>query len=402
MALIPINPPSSSVDCTTCTATRNISVSFTAASPAPANGYIIKWKPASSSVWTTLPGANPTASPVTISNVPACEDIDVSVQSSCGGNQVSSEVFAVAAGIGFPLKCGCNYQGSTSNLNFYQYPDVALDLADATNGATITLTYNAITRANRFDVYNETDLTTAGSSGWVGDGGYSGPWDPGSPGNANGSFTFTYNSAKTYSLRVAVAGANPANETSDSWSVSLACTTTPPPPTYYYYTGLLCGGSIQESFRSTSPNLADNNLIVKALCATCGNTEQCFDNVSSTLTPNTNDVIATYNDCASCTGSGGTPTITNSSAGFEPCIGGTVDDHLGGQVTLSGPVSVDTNFTIDVTYAPQGSSCANGTNTVSISGTILAGQSSGNIDACTSGMYLSGGGTVCSTSAYLY
>lgn len=183
-----------------------------------------------------------------------------------------------------------------------------------------------------------------------------------------------------------------------NWSASFV----PPPPTYYYYTGILCGGSIQESFRSTTSNLDNNLYVVKAMCAACGNTEQCFDNVSSTLTPNTNDVIATYDDCASCTGGGSTPTITNSSAGFEPCIGGTVDDHLGGQVILSGPVSVDTNFTIDVIYAPQGSSCANGTNTVSISGTILAGQSSGNIDACTSGMYLSGGGTVCSTSAYLY
>lgn len=396
MSLLPVNPPSSSIDCTTCTATRNISVSFTPANPAPANGYIVKWKPASSSIWTTLPGANPTSSPVTINNVPACENIDVSVQSSCGGNQVSSEVFAVAAGLGFPLKCGCNYQGSTSNINFYQYPNVPLDLSSASNGATITLSYNAITRANRFDVYNETDVTTAGSSGWVGDGGYPGPWDPGTPGNAVGSFTFTYNSAKTYTLRVAVAGANPSNQTSDSWSVSLGCTTTPPPPTYYYYTGILCGGSIQQSFRSTNPNIATNGLVVKALCATCGNTEQCFDSVTTTTTPNTNDVIATYNDCPTCTG-GPTPTVTGASAGFEPCIGGTVDDHLGGQITLSGPVSVDTNFSIAVSYAPYPLSCSPGSNiTVYLGGTVLAGESTGTVVACSSGIYVQGGGTVCS------
>lgn len=316
MALIPVNPPSNIIDCTTCTATRNITVNFTAVSPAPANGYIVKWKKASESIWTTNPGANPTTSPVTIYNVPACENIDVSVQSSCGGSQVSSEVFAVAAGLGFALKCGCNYEGSTSDLNFYQYPNVALDFTGVTNGSTITLSYNAITRANKFDVYNETDLTTAGTSNWVGDGGYSGPWSPGSPGIANGSFSFTYNSAKTYTLRVAVAGADPGNQLSDSWSVSLGCEYTPPPPTYYYYTGLLCGGSIVESFRSTNSNVGNGGEIVKAMCATCGNTEQCFDNISPTATPTTNDIIAVYSSCATCTGGTGYNVITTF---YNPC-----------------------------------------------------------------------------------
>lgn len=84
-----------------------------------------------------------------------------------------------------------------------------------------------------------------------------------------------------------------------------------PAPTYYYYTGLLCGGSIQNSFRSTLSNLADQNKIVKALCSACGNTEQCFDNVSPTNTPNTNDVIAVYDNCSACAAGGGPITISN-------------------------------------------------------------------------------------------
>ena len=75
-------------------------------------------------------------------------------------------------------------------------------------------------------------------------------------------------------------------------------------PTYYYYTGILCGGGVQESFRSTDSTLANGNIIVRAFCAACGNTEQCFDNISPTVTPNTNDVIATFVDCSTCNGGG--------------------------------------------------------------------------------------------------
>ena len=72
-------------------------------------------------------------------------------------------------------------------------------------------------------------------------------------------------------------------------------------PTYYYYTGLLCNGSTQESFRSTTP--IPGGKIVRAISASSGNTEQCYDNVSSTSTPNTNSVINTFDTCEDCTNS---------------------------------------------------------------------------------------------------
>lgn len=67
---------------------------------------------------------------------------------------------------------------------------------------------------------------------------------------------------------------------------------------YYYYTGLLCGGSIEVAFRSTVQ--ISSGSIVKALCVVCGNTEQCFDNINPTTTPNTNDIIAVYETCPDC------------------------------------------------------------------------------------------------------
>lgn len=71
--------------------------------------------------------------------------------------------------------------------------------------------------------------------------------------------------------------------------------------TYYYYTGILCGGGITTSFRSTQNNLADQGVIVKALY---NGQEQCFDTVTPITTPTTNDVIGTFPSCAACTGAG--------------------------------------------------------------------------------------------------
>lgn len=317
MGLLPTTPPGSSVDCTSCTATRSLSVSFTAANPAPANGYIVKWKRASDSVYTTLPGANPTSSPVVISNVPACEDVNVIVQSSCGGGLLSTEVTTIATGLGYGLKCDCAYQGSTSDMNYYQYPNIPLDFGTTQNGSTITIAYNAVTRINRFTVYNVTDSTTTATSGWAGTANYAGPWGATNNTPSTGNISFTYNSAKVYQLRVEVGGADPNNQLSDSWDVSMGCVYTPPPPTYYYYTGLLCGGSIQESFRSTTANLDSAGVIVKAMCATCGNTAQCFDTISPTLTPNTNDVIATYANCFICNGNANYVAVATF---YNPCV----------------------------------------------------------------------------------
>jgi uncharacterized membrane protein YgcG len=307
MAFTPTTPPNSSNgDCLTCTATRNVSVSFTAANPAPANGYIVKWKKASeptSSYVQVIP--NPTVSPVVINNVPACENINVIVQASCGPGFTSQEVTATATGLGVPLKCGCGYDGNIDNMDFYIYPSIALDFTGVQNGSTITLAYNSVGRINRFEIYNQTNSTITTSSGWAGQANYPGPWGLSINTPSTGDITFTYDNTKTYVLNVQVGGADPNNQINDAWSVVLGCSYTPPPPTYYYYTGILCNGSTQQAFRSTTPNLDSANVIVKALCSACGNTVQCFDTITSTNTSNTNDVISTHVDCPSCAGSGG-------------------------------------------------------------------------------------------------
>jgi len=85
----------------------------------------------------------------------------------------------------------------------------------------------------------------------------------------------------------------------DGSTSDVVCGTACGTPAYNYYTGILCGGGITVAFRTTlSLTGAD---IVRAWCSTCGGgSYQCFDNVSPTGTPNTNDVIAVYTSCVEC------------------------------------------------------------------------------------------------------
>lgn len=92
-----------------------------------------------------------------------------------------------------------------------------------------------------------------------------------------------------------------------------------------------------------------------------------------------------------------TASVVSASASFQPCIGGTVDDFLGGQITVSAPVSIDTTFSIEVQYITAGQSCDVNTNLrTTIYGTIPAGFAYGTIDPCVGGgQYIPNGGTVC-------
>lgn len=115
-----------------------------------------------------------------------------------------------------------------------------LDLSEATNGDTITISYTANDRPNKFSIYGNGSLVA--SSLWAGSDPamgttYNGPWT-GNPidSDGTGSFTFTYVVGTSYELRVEVGGANPnATPTpnpSDAWSVTISCSnviTTPTP-----------------------------------------------------------------------------------------------------------------------------------------------------------------------------
>ena len=91
-----------------------------------------------------------------------------------------------------------------------------------------------------------------------------------------------------------------------------------PPEGPYYYTGLICGGSIVNTFYSDT-NLGDNPGVVYAYSAIAGGTNQCFDNVNRTTTPTTNPIIAVYEDCLTCYNCSSTVWKINNSANAIDC-----------------------------------------------------------------------------------
>lgn len=88
-------------------------------------------------------------------------------------------------------------------------------------------------------------------------------------------------------------------------------------------------------------------------------------------------------------------TVVNAYAYPAVCEGGSVNNVVGGSITVSAAVSVPTPFEIAVTYYTSSGSCNSVTESVIIYGTIQAGQTSGYIDPCAGGALASGIMGVC-------
>jgi len=97
-----------------------------------------------------------------------------------------------------------------------------------------------------------------------------------------------------------------------------------------------------------------------------------------------------------CVACAAVSSVTGVNGYMEPCIGGTVDDHMGAAVFLDAPVAVDTEFEVQVSYVFPGNSCGFGNNTQTFFVTVLAGETVSNFNACSSGYYISGGANICS------
>lgn len=131
--------------------------------------------------------------------------------------------------------CGAILQGTYAPSNQQSYRR-SLDLSGASNGSTITVSYNGYDRPNRFTISNGlTNIIISGnngylSGGWVGTASYQGPWGSSLARSASGSMTFIYDNTKTYELIVDIGNADPFNVISDSWDVTITCGGGTPPP----------------------------------------------------------------------------------------------------------------------------------------------------------------------------
>ena len=96
-----------------------------------------------------------------------------------------------------------------------------------------------------------------------------------------------------------------------------------------------------------------------------------------------------YQNCATCVGGDPEVVVTSVNAGTEPCIGGTVDDHLGWSVNINVPAPQDINYQLDITLSNLGIETV-----YSASGTIKQGETfdSCNQFPCSCGGAFIGGG----------
>jgi len=92
--------------------------------------------------------------------------------------------------------------------------------------------------------------------------------------------------------------------------------------------------------------------------------------------------------------------VTGAAGSMEPCTGGTaVDDYMGASVSVAFPVTVNTDFSVYVEYTSLGANCVDGTSNTSLTVTILAGDTTGSIAACSAGSYFPSGAQICSACA---
>lgn len=279
---------------------NTLTVTFTPANPTPANGYRVKYWPTSDPTNITTVSPNPTSSPVTISGL-AQNSYSGTVEAACGGGNYSSIASFNANLVGGCLTgttmatTNCS-SGQTSTFTLGSGYTATVTMAGYyySGTGTRTITGSLLDNSNAV-IQNFTYTQTGSTQGTV------------SPTN------YILNTAGTYKLQINQVNCSTNGSGTGTMTVGNCLSNT---PTYYYYTGLLCGGSISNSFRSTIPNLDSSGVIVKAMCAACGNTEQCFDNITPTSTPNSNDITGTYSSCYTCNGGGALTTV---SSHYNPC-----------------------------------------------------------------------------------
>lgn len=212
-------PPGSSC---ACPITKTVTVNFTGSNPAPSNGYIVGYKKAGSLLGYTYVSPNPTSSPVSIPNVPVCEDLEVVMQSQCDNSQVSApQTTTISAYTDYV--CGETITGSNTHNGYYAYPDYLLNVQGATD--IVTLTYNVISMPNRFTVYDANGNLVV-TSGWRGIAAYAGPWGASLNTATTGTISFSKGTGCFFKLLVE---SSTNSNTEDSFNVGISCPTTGDP-----------------------------------------------------------------------------------------------------------------------------------------------------------------------------
>lgn len=155
---------------------------------------------------------------------------------------------------------------------------------------------------------------------------------------------------------------------------------------FYYAAGSITGGN--DWFE------VDANGVVIALGVCVVPPAESYNCVSGTCV-DPGDGTGTYATLGECEAACSSPSVVSVFGYMEPCVGGTIDDHMGASVSLDEAVDVNTSFGVDVFYVTGGATCGGTTSTQSFTIEILAGQSSSAFNACLNGAFFSSGATIC-------
>lgn len=198
-----------------------IQITFTPPSPAPANGYRVRYKKTTDANFITL-APNPTSSPIVISGVENGVSYNVAVEADCGSEVFSTAITATAAPTKTFSSCPASLSGTEAGSAFFTYPASYIDVYNSAIGS-LAFNYNANDRPNRFNIYDEAGNLVA-TTGWVGTATYSGPWGASLSVSANGTIIVPRDPGSTYYKLVVEAGpAAPVSPISDSWNMSVTC-----------------------------------------------------------------------------------------------------------------------------------------------------------------------------------
>lgn len=203
-----------------CPILKTLQISFTAPNPVPDNGYRVKWRVVGTTTYTTATGPF-VNSPITLNNIPSCENVEGTVEAVCGATFSSVATFLATKETVYV--CNASLSGSTTSGAYYLYPKRLFDLQGS--GDTVTINYDAVSTPNRFNIYNS-DNTLIANSGWKGVAAYGGPWGASLTTPTSGSFNFsklaTGGDGRWYYLTTEFVGVT--GNTSDTWNATVACT----------------------------------------------------------------------------------------------------------------------------------------------------------------------------------
>lgn len=204
-----------------CPLVKTLQITFTAPTTPPDNGYRVKWREVGASTYTTVVGTF-VGSPISVQNIPACTDVEGTVEAVCGATYSAVATFTVPAAYS-STTCGSFISGSEAATAFYIYPDELINLTGSSD--TVSINWNANDVPNRFTLYDSNQNIVA-TTGWVGNQTGAGPWGGNDLNTAtNGSLTFTKSTCGCtgpwYFLRVETVG---SATLTDAWDATISCT----------------------------------------------------------------------------------------------------------------------------------------------------------------------------------